>query len=277
MANKGYLPGMLYHIASKIYGMIAAPGNLLVILLVAGVILMWTPWRRAGRIMTVTAAGLFVAIAVIPWSSVLIGPLENRFPQPPELPRDIGGVIVLGGSASPWLSRARNQVILNENAERLTSFAVLAKHYGNSHLIFSGGSGRLITGADREADFAKRLLADLDVDVSRVVFERESRNTWENAVYASKLVPFQSAEKWLLVTSARHMPRAMGAFRKSGWNVTAYPVDYRTAGKVSIRPRFNFFAGLKGLRDGLHEWVGLVVYRALDRSDSLFPAHTPLQ
>ncbi len=263
---------MLYHVASKIYGLIAAPGNLLVILLVIGLILMWTPWRRAGRILVSIAAGFLVGIAVIPWSAVLLTPLENRFSQPLDLPREIAGVIVLGGSASLWLSLARNQAVLNDNAERLTNFAALADRYRGSPLVFTGGSGALIAGSDREADIAKKMLGEIGLDTSRVIFERESRNTWENAVNTLKLVPRQTRLKWLLITSARHVPRAMGAFRQAGWNVMAYPVDYRTSGNISIRPRFNFFAGLIGLRDGLHEWVGLVVYRMLGRSDSLFPA-----
>ncbi len=263
---------MLYHVASKIYGMIAAPGNLLIILVVIGLILMWTPWRRAGRILVSIAAGLLVGIAVIPWSGVLLTPLENRFPHPHELPQEVAGVIVLGGSASLSLSVARNQPVLNNNAERLTNFAVLAARYGSSVLVFTGGSSALIAGTDREADIAMKMLEEIGLDTSRIIFERDSRNTWENAVNTLKLVPPQTGQKWLLITSARHMPRAMGAFRRAGWNVMAFPVDYRTSGSFSIRPRFNFLAGLIGLRDGLHEWVGLAVYRMLGRSNSLFPA-----
>lgn len=263
---------MLYHIASKILGWVAAPEALLLILLAVGAGLMWSKWARAGRIAVSLATLGFVAIASLPIGSWLLSALEDRFESPRPLPGEVAGVIVLGGSSSLNLSLKRDQVVLNGNAERLTMFATLARRYPGARLIFSGGSSSLISRPEREADIALRLMTDLGVDSARIELERQARNTWENAVNSFALAKPGTGQTWLLITSARHMPRAMGAFRKAGWAPTAVPVDYRTSGQGPGLLRWGFFAGMKSLRNALHEWIGLWVYWAMDRSDEVLPA-----
>jgi uncharacterized SAM-binding protein YcdF (DUF218 family) len=263
---------MLYHVASKILGWVAAPESVLLIILVIGSVLMWTNWRRAGRLMTAFATLCFVLIASLPLGVWMLLPLEDRFAGPQPLPDAVDGIIVLGGSSSLSLSIARNQVVLNGNAERLTMFATLARRYPEARLVFTGGSNSLLARPEREADIALRLFTELGLDPARVRLERQSRNTWENAVNTHQLVKPKALETWLLITSARHIPRAMGSFRKAGWRVTPVPVDYRTTGRVGRFLHWNLFAGLKTLRLALHEWIGLAVYRALDRSNAVFPA-----
>jgi uncharacterized SAM-binding protein YcdF (DUF218 family) len=74
------------------------------------------------------------------------------------------------------------------------------------------------------------------------------------------------------VTSAFHMPRSVGVFRKAGWSVLPYPVDYRVAPIHLRRPGLELESGLKQAQLALHEWVGLVAYRLMGRTDSLYPA-----
>jgi len=206
-----------------------------------------------------------------------MAPLEERFEAPQVLPEIVDGIIVLGGSSNLGTSIARDQVTLNDNSERLTSFATLALRYPDARLVFTGGSSSLRAGPDREADIAFRFFGEIGLDPSRVLLEREARNTFENAANSFDLVKPSVTENWLLVTSARHMPRAMGAFRKAGWKVIPYPVDYRTAGGgFSFRIRWNFYAGMTSLRIALHEWIGMLAYWVIGRSDELFPGpNTP--
>ena len=68
------------------------------------------------------------------------------------------------------------------------------------------------------------------------------------------------------------MPRSVGVFRRAGWPVIAYPVDYLTRGQGALTPGFAFLAGLDGLEKGAREWTGLIAYRLLGRTDALFPA-----
>jgi len=263
---------MLYHIFSKTLGWVSAPEAVLLIILIIGSALLWTRWARLARVIVSAVTVVFMAIAALPIGSWLLSPLEDRFAGPGVPPAQVYGIIVLGGSRSLGKSIARDQVVLNGNSERLTMMATLARRYPRARLVFTGGSNRLFSRPEREADIAHRLLVELGVDTARLLLERESRNTWENATNSFDLVKPLPGQTWLLITSARHMPRAMGAFRKAGWQIQPYPVDYRTSGRGSwFRIRWNFYSGMSGLRHGLHEWIGLIVYWALDRSDDIFP------
>jgi uncharacterized SAM-binding protein YcdF (DUF218 family) len=115
------------------------------------------------------------------------------------------------------------------------------------------------------------LLATLGVDPGRVLLDREARNTHENAVNAMALAQPQPGEVWLLVTSAFHMPRSIGAFRRAGWTITAYPVDYITGPSERFLLDLDFAGGLSLASFAVREWVGLLAYRWFGWTDSLFP------
>ena len=95
---------------------------------------------------------------------------------------------------------------------------------------------------------------------------------FENAVYSYNLLSPKPNERWVLVTSAYHMPRSMGSFRKAGWMPIPYPVDYVTRGPDQLSIGFNMVARFSSFGRGLRAWSGLVVYRVLGRMDALFPA-----
>jgi uncharacterized SAM-binding protein YcdF (DUF218 family) len=105
-----------------------------------------------------------------------------------------------------------------------------------------------------------------------VLFDERSLTTWGNAVNALALAKPKAGETWLLVTSASHMPRAMGAFRGAGWPpMVAWPVAFRTTHEgwpPWPRPMGNKLAALDL---AAHEWVGLVGYWWEGRTDRLFP------
>ena len=112
----------------------------------------------------------------------------------------------------------------------------------------------------------------LGVEESRLVLENRSRNTYENAVFTREMVEPQPGETWLLVTSAFHMPRSVGLFRKAGFDVTPWPADYRTAGTERIGPaQDNVADSLQNLSVATREWIGLVAYRVTGRIDSILP------
>src|SRR5262249_43802220 len=163
-------------------------------------------------------------LGLSPVGNLLIIPLENRFP-PWEAARGApDGIIVLGGVIDA--SSPGNQIMLNESAERLTVVPDLARRYPNARILFSGGSGALIGDGGAEAGAAARLLESLGISLDRVILEDRSRNTVENAVYSKLIVHPKRGERWLLVTSAFHIPRAIGVFRKVGFPVEPYPVDW---------------------------------------------------
>lgn len=257
---------------SKVFWAIANPGNLFVLGLwgaAAGAISPWPRLRKLARGVLGVLLAAMLAIAVLPVGDWLISPLERRFPPPRELPDQVDGVIVLGGMINLEISAAHGRPELDQAADRLTAFVALARKYPEAKLVFTGGSGSLADSEHREADFAQDALRDLGVELARVLFERDSRNTHENALFTYARVAPGPEEFWLLITSASHMPRAVGVFRRVGWQVTPYPVDYYTDGGSL---RFDFQWGLEGFSTALREWIGLTAYRLLGWTDRLFPA-----
>ena len=250
----------------------ANPGNLFFIALLVGAVLLWTPARRFGRGLVLLAAlfGLFAAL--VPTGRYAWLALENRFPAPLELPAQVDGVVVLGGMIDPFVTRARGQLTLSDAVERLFAFAALGAKYPQAKLVFSGGSGVLGRQDATEAEALRPHLAQFGLDPARVLFEGRSRNTHENAVLTRALVQPRPEETWVLVTSAFHMPRAMGAFRQAGWTVVPYPVDYHLEPDPPFAWGFDFLAGMGSLRAAAHEWTGLVSYRLSGRTNALFPA-----
>ena len=119
---------------------------------------------------------------------------------------------------------------------------------------------------------ARAALVQAGIPADRVIYEAESRNTWENAVFSKEMVRPQPGERWVLVTSAMHMPRSVGIFRQVGWEVIPYPVDYRTKHDATPWLRFEFGQNLVILDDAVREWIGLTAYRLMGRTESLFPA-----
>jgi uncharacterized SAM-binding protein YcdF (DUF218 family) len=262
-------------VLAKLFLLLALPGNALVILLAASAVLIF--WRgervpRIGRALVALLALAALAVAATALPDRLLAPLENRFSPPASLPERIEGIVVLGGSIDELVSEARGQVALTQAAARLSETVALARRYPDARILFSGGSGRLFPGKLSEAVLAERFVTALGIDAARLTLEDRSRNTYENALFSQRLVHPMPGERWLLVTSAAHMPRAVGVFRQAGWNVIPYPVDYRTMAEGNSSRGFDFAGSLEVLDDAAREWMGLLAYRLLGRTRELVPA-----
>lgn len=260
---------------SKLFWFAATPSNFLTLAIVAGLILALTRLRRLGLGLAGAGALGLVAAGFSPLANWIIIPLENRFAAYADVGR-VDGVIVLGGSFQAGESAARGQATINEAGERIVALADLARRYPDAKLVFSGGAGELLTAEIPEADGLKHFLGAFGVPAERVTFENRSRTTSENAAFSRDLVRPGPAERWLLVTSAWHMPRAIGCFRKAGFAVIAYPVDFRTRGWRDGGRLFASAAdGLRRLEVGVKEWLGLAGYRAAGYIDEVFPGPGP--
>ena len=264
---------LVFFILSKVLGFFALPSNVLMAIGLLGLVLLCTRFRRLASWLVVTSLALMAFVGMSPLGNVLLVPLEQRFPPCDASRAPPTGIIVLGGGISPELSLARGAVALNDAAERITVAVELARHYPEARIIFSGGTGSLRSDAPLEAPFAVREFEALGIAHDRITAEEQSRNTIENAVFARLLADPQPGERWLLVTSAFHMPRAIAAFRAADFPVEACPVDWRTRGPVdAMRPFFSFTTGLTHTDIAMHEWVGLLVYRLTGKTSELFPA-----
>jgi len=260
-------------VLSKVLWPLLAPANFLVLLLVIGGGVQALGGRRSRRLGLALTAGAtlaLVALTVLPVWAWVLAPLESRFPQP-VWPDKVDGVIVLGGSVDTSASAAWKHPTVNHAADRLVEFAWLARRYPEARLVFTGGSGSLSDPDQLEAPVAKAVLERMGAPVGRMVFEDRSRNTLENAVFTKELMQPKPGETWVLVTSAYHMPRSVGIFRKIGWPVLADPVGYYSGLADGSQFGPNLAKDLYILDDAVHEWIGLLSYRLMGRTDALFP------
>lgn len=261
----------MFFTISKILVPLESPSDLLLLILLIGTICTWfSSSRRLGIKLASAATLVLISTVMLPVSSWLSMPLEDRFPRPSALPQHVAGIIVLGGAVDPAITQRRGLPSLNSEGERMTEFVRLAKLYPDAELVFSGGSGLLgaKTSDLNEADVAKLFFSQQGLDPARVIFENRSRNTYENVLFSKAMVKPRQGQIWLLVSAAQAMPRTMGIFRKLDWPVMAVPVAYKSDSPHSYYLGDN----LRELDRAVHEWLGLLVYRMTGKTDALFPA-----
>jgi uncharacterized SAM-binding protein YcdF (DUF218 family) len=261
-------------VLSKLLWPVAAPANFLLLVLIVSTALLFTRWRRFARGFIVAVVALLFALAVLPVGQWLIAPLENRFPRPEALPAQVDGIVILGGAIGTELMDSRGEISLGGMAERFVAAIALMRRYPEARIVYTGGDPTLfgLGGNPVEADAARALFASVGADAGRIVFEPKARNTHENAVLSKQAMQPAPGEVWLLVTSAFHMPRSVGVFRKQGWDVVPYPVDYLTNGSWWRSKGLDLTGELSSVTLALREWIGLVSYWLLDHSDAVFPA-----
>ncbi|MCX8569359.1 MULTISPECIES: YdcF family protein [Hyphomicrobiales] len=261
----------MFFYLSKIFWFFAQPLNFAIFLLAAGLVASLFGWRRLFR---ATALLSFLVLALATWTSLgslMLNPLEERFPRPPQ-PARVDGIVVLGGGFEGAINLARGGYELNSGGDRMVETAVLARRYPDAKVVISGGTGTLVLEGEGDADTAPRLLEALGVSRDRMILEGRSRNTYENAVFSKEMVTPKPGETWLLVTSAFHMPRSMALFAKAGFQVVAWPVDYRTSGQEGVGLfTDNPADSLQNTTMALREWIGLFAYWLSGRIDEPFP------
>ena len=262
----------MFFYLSKLFWIVVQPINLIGILVLAGIVLSVLRLRRLGLLFSLAG---FAVLALGAWTSLgalLLHPLEDRFRRPDPAPAEVAGIIVLGGGFEGAVNLARGGYELNASGDRFVEAAILARRYPEARIVVTGGTGTLLLDGEGDADTAPRLLTALGVAPERLVMESRSRNTHENALFTRDMVQPQPGETWLLVTSAFHMPRAVGLFRKAGFDVVPWPADYRTAGTETFGlAQDNALDSLRNLSVAIREWIGLAAYRATGRIDAILP------
>ncbi|CAK0748170.1 DUF218 domain-containing protein [Gammaproteobacteria bacterium] len=263
----------MFFVLSKLFIAVIAHGNFVVLALVVGVGLQhWggPRGRHWGKKITVFMTVILVGLVLLPVDVWLGQPLERRFPIP-SLPARVDGIIVLGGMTEPSVTSVWGQPKLNHAANRATEFVHLARRYPDARLVFSGGSGSILEADLPEAPVAREIFSRLGIPPERVLFEGQSRNTYENAQFSRASVHPKDGETWILITSAVHMARAVGVFRQQGWRVLPYPVAFFSGRNDEWPPSLDFAKTSFRLDEILHEWVGLIVYYLTGRISDLFP------
>jgi uncharacterized SAM-binding protein YcdF (DUF218 family) len=262
---------------------LASPSQILVACAIAGGLLLLLarprigpPGRvaRLGRALAVTGGLGLLVFGLLPTSHALARVLEERFPRP-DLPPDVAGIVLLGGAERLAASEAHGEPLLNAFGTRYVAALRLAARYPQARLVHTGGA-RLPDGTRRlgtESGVAAAVLEGSGLDRRRIVYESIARDSCEHPARVRDLVRPAPGETWVVVTSAMHMPRAMGCFRAAGWpGIVPYPTDYRVVAGDWDRGSFRVTDNLALLDAALHEWIGLAYYRLTGRIAEIFPA-----
>ncbi|MBO0763667.1 MAG: YdcF family protein [Hyphomicrobiaceae bacterium] len=264
----------MFFLLAKVLWFLLQPSSLMIAAVMAGAALAATRWCRLGRKLLWSGSLALLICGLTPLGDVLIRPLETRFPRPaltPEMP--VAGIIVLGGAEDGHADGSPQLAALNEAAERYTEAVALVRRLPAARLVFSGGSGAVLAASAPEAETAARLFEALGVPRERITLEPASRDTYENALFTARILNPKPGERWLLVTSAWHMPRAIGCFRRAGFTIEAWPVDYRTPGRLQpLRFHSSMPEGLRRIDFIAKEYLGLVIYYLAGRTEELLPA-----
>ena len=261
----------LFFFASKLFWALVSPASLLVIWIIATTLFLhFKHYQRALRSLYCLSV-VVLLIGFLPIGQWLLMPLEHRFAVNPQLPEKVDGIVVLSGSELAKATKYWQQVQFNSSSERNIAFIDLARRYPQAQLVFTGGSANILDQDLKEADVAKQLYQQFNFDVSRVQFERDARNTAENAALSYQMVKPQPDQTWVLVTTAWHMPRSIGLFCQLGWSMVPYPVDYYTWGFDASDLRWAFAYKLKRLNMAAKEWIGLVAYYLTGKTPQLLP------
>lgn len=259
----------MFFLAAKLGWAIVAPFHLLVLMGFVGVLLAsLRKSRRIGTCLLVAGNLAIVLGGVLPVGDWLVRPLEERF-QPWRPVQSPTGLIVLSGAMNPLRTLYRGQPVLGDAAERITSAATLARQFPSAKIVYVGRNGTLTMGP--ESELGRDLLVALGVDRERILLETRSRNTAENASFAKELIQPSAGQVWLLITSAFHMPRAMAAFRKVGFQVQPYPVDWKT-GPSKFTVSADIIGNWKLIDLAAKEWIGLGIYWLTGRIDEIWPS-----
>lgn len=247
------------------------PSSLIFWLLVLGFLFLILRWNALGRFLIGFTLILATLPALLPIVEFAAKPLEDHLQQPNPLPQTIDGILVLGGSVNWPISQARNELNLNQAAERMFAVANLAERYPTAKLVFTGLFKEVIPNELNATAQAHSFLSGPEYQNRPIIFIGAARSTYEEALLSIQTIKPQAGERWLLVTSAYHMPRAIGVFQTQGWNVLPYPVDFRSSKILARQPTINFFGRLVELDDIAREWGALVMYKRLGRIEKILP------
>lgn len=263
----------MFYTISKVAWFFATPSNLLISLILLGLVLaLFKRLRTFGIGLSIAMTLATIALGLLPIASYILLPLEERFPSFHDDGKPVDGIVLLGGSVEAADSASRGMIVSNESAERVLDTIQLAHRYPSARILISGGGGTVFGDGAAEAPIIAAYLKSIGIDPARILVEDRSRTTSENAVFSRELAKPREGERWLLVTSAWHMPRAVGVFAKAEFPVMPYPVDFRTGGGSNNHRPFAFISeGLRRLDLGTKEWTGLIGYYATGRTITLFP------
>ena len=255
---------------SKFLWFLFNPFNCILFLFFLSLVFNFFKFLKFSKIILYFTFLLFFIAGALPTGSYLLYLLEKNYHNKVNLPEKVEGIIILSGATSPFLTKEYDQIALNGSVERLTESIHLIKKYPKAKVFFAGGTGSIQYPDLSHSYVAKKFYKSLGVNIQNIYFDNKSRNTYENIFLAKKKFNPNKDEKWVLVTSAFHLKRAISVGEKLGWEFIPYATDYKLPKKFRWKLSFNFIKNLGRLQNSSHEWVGIISYYLMGRSSKIF-------
>ena len=252
---------------SKILWLIVNPFNIFIFITLFTMFLYFINFRRLSLIIYLINFIFIALISFLPIGSYLTYIIEKEFHTNTKIPERVDGILILGGATNPLLFKEFDQISLNGSAERLVESVMIIRKFEKAKVIFSGGSGIVNRSDLGHSQVAKLFYKQMGVDTNKIFFEDKSRNTHENIIYSKKIAKPKKNENWLLITSAFHMKRALLIAEKNNWKFIPYAVDFKNIKEFKLTPNLNLLSNLNSFQSGLHEWLGLVSYYLMGRTE----------
>jgi len=233
------------------------PSNLIAIVFLSGILfLLFKKTRRisAGLLSAGLILYIFFGTGII--SCWLLGNLETRYP-PLNATAELKGVrevVVLAGYAEADPALPPSSEVNVASAFRLLETIRISNSLPEAKILISGGKD--VPGV------MKKLLVSLGIPESRIAVENQSSNTFESAVQVTKML---KEKTFILVTSAGHMPRAMGSFKKQGMNPIPAPTHFMSVKKFRLSHCLPSPLHLGYSDLAVHEYFGIIWYRLTNR------------
>ncbi len=255
---------------SKILWLILNPFNIFIFVTLLSIFLYFVKLRRLSLIIFVINFVFIALISFLPIGSYLIYNIEKEYHSYTKLPKQVDGILILGGATIPLIYNEYNQISLNGSAERLVESVFVIKKFEKAQVIFSGGSGVVNRPNLGHSQVAKSFYKKMGLEINKIIFENYSTNTFENIIFSKKIASPKINENWLLITSASHMKRALLIADKNNWTLIPYAVDFRNTKDFKLIPNLNLLKNLNTFHEGSHEWLGLIAYYFMGRTDKVF-------
>ena len=255
---------------SKILWIVFNTFNIILFLIVLAFFLKFFRFNFFSKFFYLISVIVFLITGILPTGSYLIFQLEKDFYNENIFPENIDGILILSGATNPFLTKVHNQVSLNASSERLIESVNLMNKYPKAKVIFSGGSGSLKHLELTHSSAAKIFYKSLGVDISNIYFENKSRNTYENIIFSKKIAKPNDNEKWIIITSAFHLKRALNIGQKVNWNLIPYATDFYLPKNFEWHLSFSFLNNLLMFQTSSHEWIGLISYYFMGRTSKIF-------
>ncbi len=259
-------------LASKLFWLLAQPLSLVFVCLIVAILLDAAGLERTRGFFSALAVTILFLTLFTSTGGYLLQSLENRFPRPANPPADVSCIVILGGAFENEVMAARGGMEFNQSADRFIEGLRLARLYPDARILVSGGDGSFSGAYAGDAEASMAFFSTFGIEPERLIREKTSRTTFENATNTKALLEQNGLSDCLLVTSAFHMPRSVGLFRKLGIGVIPWPVDYRTSGRLTLWPDFSQPSlNAQLTTTAIREWTGLLAHYIGGRTHAIFP------